>query len=355
VGLSVQDKAMMEFSLESLRLANERLRKLNLEDAVRDASGFPIFACKKEHDTLMFDAVAEESIVEYHSGRFSQVYGINGVVLSEERGMGCRSRIYNETPVILSDPLDGSKNLSSLVRRHIGLGWLEKLGELFDFYRDEAGEKVRVTAPVSALSLIRDGELKYSLVLNLFTGEVYASYEGGVFAGDINLAADVGSISRRVEWRDDAKPLLLCNRAGADRCKNYTASHLEEFFGHDLSATYFVGPSRFTYLLKENQGHFPQIGVIAHNREGIQEIISNLGMAVYSGGALRAYKLFCPEYELPFFKGEIAGKGLDTRVLDELMYPGDYRDTTVIVPSANEGGVRKMEGAVEKGYGMRLA
>lgn len=345
----------MEVSLDSLRLANERLRGLNLEDAVRDVSGFPIFACKKEGDTLMFDAVAEESIVECHSARFSQVYGINGVVLSEERGIGCTSRIYNETPIILSDPIDGSKSLSSLARHSIETGGLENLGQLFDYCWDKFGELARITAPVSALSLIRDGELKYSLVLNLFTGMIYAAFPEGVFSGQISDVKSIDNINTPLVWRSDAQPLLLCNRNGDKRCQNFTQSHLEELFEHDTSALYFAGPSRFIYLLKESQELFPRVGVIAHNRESIQEILPNLGIAAYSGGALRAYKLSCPEYELDFFRGDIEEDGINERVLEKIEYPGDYEDTTVIVPSANKAGVRKMESAVEKGYGMRLA
>jgi len=352
--LTSQDREIMEVSLGSLRQANERLRALGLADSIRNVNNYGLYCSKKKMDTFLLDAVAEECIAEQHSEKSSLIYGIRGVVMSEERGMGCRSRVSDYTPVLLSDPVDGSRNLSKLVSDQIAAGGMENLGQLFDSYEEKLGDLARISAPVSALTFIKVGELKYSMVLNFFTGEIYVAYENGVMVGNINHALSVDSIDEEVNWRQDGKQLLTCNMRRESRCRNFEASHLNEFFRLDKSVSYFAGPSRFTYLLAGAEDLFPDLGVVCHNKEGIQEIISNIGVALYSGGRLKAYKLCCPEYEKPFFRGMIAETGVNSSVLEQLIYPGDYEDTTVVVPSSNTKAVVKMDEIVDKGYGMRL-
>lgn len=357
-----EDSDMMEYSLKSLKAANEGLKSLTLEEAIMDVSHFEVFSRKKEADTKMLDAIPEYHIIT--KNKFKDAYGNYGVVLGEESGKGCEVNINPLTPIILSDPLDGSTNLSNWakdeIRENAKYGIRERkirdLGELFDYYNDKQGNLSNVKAPVSAVTLVKDGKLKYSIVLNLLTGRLYAAYHGGVFEGDIRYSRNVDHIDKPIVWRDDAKPLLLCNRKGDKRKKNLAATRLGELFEHDFSAEYYAGPSRFFYLLDKNKGLFPNLGVIGHNREGIQEIISNICFALYSGGALNAYKLACPEYEKPFFTGRIGTKEgrLNEHVFQDIQYPSDYEDTTVITPTSNTVAVSKLEDAVKEGYAMRL-
>ncbi len=361
-----KDWKMMEHSLESLKRANSGLRELSLESACKDVSNFSLFSGKKDADTKMLDAVPEEYIVAGHEGGavppFTDSYGIYGIVMSEERGKSSQRRILPETPVVISDPLDGSTRLKGQLEDN--LGRFGTVGDMFDSYRQEMGGLAEIVAPVSSITLMKDGELKYSLVLNLFTGMVYAACDGGVYSGQISDELRLDELLNRdnmAEWRSQTaegaeekeKPSIFCNRKGKAREENFTGCHMADFFEHYTAADYFAGPSRFVYLLDSSEAEYPELDAIGFNREPISEWISDICFAQNSGGALRAYLMSPDRQEIGLFRNSLI-EGLDAESLNRIDYPSNYRASLVIAPAANESSIRAMEAAAEKGYAIRL-
>ena len=109
--------------------------------------------------------------------------------------------------------------------------------------------------------------------------------------------------------------------------------------------------------------------MIAHNGEKIQELLPNVAMALFSHGALQAFKLFCDPDSLQeragrdmtpnlanslYSPGLLVHTGIKSAFLNNYEYPSDFRDTTVVVPSANEAALTMLTGMVARGYAVRI-
>ena len=330
---------------------------------------------KDKKDTTRLDIVAEDIIsvspdFSGHIGLFQQVYRESGFVITEERGkVGPEdSRIWHNTPVIISDPTDRSSYLESMIEAHQDS--CRTIGDVFDAEVERIGEAhARVEGCNASVTLLKKNEIIYSVIINLLTGEVFVAYEPGVFYGNINSINCHKDLTQRAKFKKDETLCMLCYCEGDKYVHNFEGTHLR-FFPLEKSIRSPGGPIRFTYLLEEegNQ-NVSNVGVIAHNGEKIQESLPNIAVAHFSRGELAAYKLFCdPTYSEQrggkpltpnlqnslYENGLIQNTGIDLTFLNDHDYPSEFRDTTVIIPTKNLAARTMLEGMVRLDGAIRI-
>ncbi len=242
------------------------------------------------------------------------------------------------------------------------------MGEIFVAERNRLGSYLgRVHAPNASVTFLKDNQIKFTIVVNLLTGEVYVAYEKGIFVANIRNLKDESSLTKRVIFRnDDESESMLCYNAKGKYDNNLQGTHLR-LFPLDTSVEKPLGPLRFAYLI--DMGKDKSISVIAHNGEKIQEALPNIAMAFFSSGELLAFKFFCDrEYHearagkllTPVLQnslyppGLMINTGLRLKFLNNHEYPSQFRDTTVIISAHNEPALAKMLGMVDQGFAMRI-
>ena len=377
--MTEEDYEMLDGSLRIMLNMFNTLRGIDVKQAQRglkdlDQRHQERYARKDRKDTLFFDVVAEDAITlgwEYigHDGLFKRVYSQSGVIITEERGKIGSSRIEHNTPVIISDPTDRSSYLEQLIRDHEGA--CATMGDVFDRERERIGDAhARVESVNSSVTLLKDNMIKYTIVLNMFTGEVFVAYPRGVFSGNIQDAKKGHTVfTQRAQFKADETLSMLCYTEEGKYESNRKGTHLR-FFPLDSTIKKPGGPNRFTYLLQEAEGQqVSPIGVIAHNGEKIQESLPNIAVAFFSGGQLRAYKLFCdgdfaeqragkeltPNLQNSIYNnGLLVNTGIKLMFLNNYQYPSEFRDTTVIIPTANDAAGTLMDGMVHRQYAIRI-
>ncbi|MEK6887957.1 MAG: hypothetical protein AABX14_03370 [Candidatus Aenigmatarchaeota archaeon] len=379
--LTPEDEKMLNGSIEIMSRIFERLRDMPTEEAVRDISELDKetrerYARKDRKDTRMFDIVAEDAIsigdgFSGHMDHMLRVYNQTGVIVTEECGRVPRKlRIEHTTPTIISDPVDGSSYFDDVIRRLGKPG--DRVGKVFDREVELVHAMSRRHACNTSVTLIRDNMIKYSVVMNLFTGDIYVGSPAGVFMGDIKNARTLADIHTRVEFDDSENLVMLCyTRQEGKYERNRQGTHLrllsmDEASGREIGP---IGPMRFTYLARLGDENDSKIGVVAHNGEKVQEALPNVVMALFSKGALQAYKLFCDqEYTeqrtgmqlTPNFANSLYSDGLlrNTGVrsvfFNNYDYPSDFRDTTAIISPSNDAALTMFTGMVSRGYAVRI-
>jgi hypothetical protein len=373
-----EDVQMLNGSIQIMKNMYLHLRKLSIDEAKKDISELDektrrLYARKDGKDTGFFDIVAENAIslgVDFfgHYSLFQRVYSQSGVIITEERGrVPFDRRIEHNTPVIISDPVDRSSYLEDIISRH---NKYILMGEVFDAEREKIGDNhARVEGCNSSVTLLKDNMIKYSIILNLFTGEVFVAYEPGIFYGDITSISDVSDLNNEARFKTNETQAMLCYTKDGKYENNRMGTHLR-FFDLVRSIKSPGGPNRFTYLLEET-GEEPVsfIGVIAHNGEKIQESLPNIAVAYFSSGQLQAFKLFCdreyhehragkgltPNLQNSLYnQGMIVNTGIKLEFLNNHQYPSEFRDTTVILPTENEQALTMMKGMVNREYAIRI-
>ncbi|MBU1975391.1 MAG: hypothetical protein KKG59_03230 [Nanoarchaeota archaeon] len=373
-----EDMEMLNGSINIMKHMLTHLRALNVEEAAKDISELDekkrrLYARKDGKDTIFFDIVAENAIslgTDFwgHYSLFQRVYSQSGVIITEERGrVPDDRRIEHNTPVIISDPVDRSSYLEQAIEAHKGK--CKTMGEVLDAERERIGEDhARVEACNSSVTLLKDNTIKYTVVLNLFTGEVFVGYEPGVFQANIGDISSVDDLTEQVRFKTDETNRMLCYNTPGKYENNRMGTHLRQF-DLDPSIKSPGGPIRFTYLLEPTGKPVSDIGVIAHNGEKIQESLPNIAIAYFSGGALQAYKLFCDRefhehragkvltpnlMNSIYNQGMIVNTGIKLAFLNNHMYPSEFRDTSVIFPKENEMVFNSMEGMVQREFAQRI-
>ena len=381
--LTDEDIDMANGSVSIMSRMYERLRALPVEEARKNLSEFDEktqkkYARKDMKDTRYFDIVAEDLIslgdgCSGHLDLSQRIMGKMGVIITEECGRVPREpRIDHDTPVIISDPVDGSSYFADVIKR-LSRGSGEEMSTLFNREIEEVGlAKARRHACNSSVTFLRDNMIKYTLVLNLFTGDIYIGSANGIFRGNVESIKDIKDIKTPIEFFDDENLTMICyTREKGKYEQNRKGTHLRFFPLHPESMAEIgpMGPLRFTRLVKYENDDKTEAGVIAHNGEKIQEMLPNISMAFFSGGKLRAYKLFCdPEYAAhragkgmtpnlanSLFSDELlVNTGLRSIFLNNYDYPSEFRDTTAIVSSGNEAAITMFTGMVQRKYATKI-
>jgi len=301
-----------------------------------------------------------------------RAYNQAGVVITEECGRTPREmRIEHVTPVIISDPVDSSAYFEKIMKE---LGQPEdKVGVVFDREVERVGEPaIRRHACSSSVTLIKDNAIKYTVAVNLLTGDIYVAYPKGVFRGDVRRTEKLADVSQQVEFSDKEDLTMLCFTRDTGKYEtNRRGTHLRYFPLHKSARNPIgpVGPLRFTYLVKFGEESDSGVGVVGHNGEKVQELLPNIAVAYFSGGQLQAYKLFCDPEDVEerdgrdmtptlanslYANGRIANTGVKSTFLNNHDYPSAFRDTTVIISPRNEAALTMMTGMVERDFAVRI-
>jgi hypothetical protein len=389
--LTQEDEAMMEGSFRIFSKLYQQTGDMTVKEASVNLKDLPPamrkrYTRKDTKDTMGFDILAENIIGTGdqcgmgHSGLFQSVYGKSGVMITEECGRMPRDVVIgHDTPVVISDPVDASSLMEYLMEKYSPEAdhSRDKLSDVFRRHMEESGPTpIRRHACNASVTLLRDSMIIYSIVMNLFTGDIYVASRKGVFRGDARSAAKLVDISTPIEFIggfDDYRGLnMICYNRGEKYNQNLRGTHLKMFRPADMSElvekTGPVGPMRFTNLVKFEDAPDPEIGIVAHNGEKVQELLPNVAIAFYSKGALNACKLFCdmenaqdragrlltPNLANSFYSGMIAAKGIKSGFLDRHDYPSEFRDTTAIYHSGNDAANTMFHGMIKKEYAIRI-
>lgn len=375
-----EDAAALQGSIEIMRHTYRVLRRLPAREAAEGLAEMTEaerdrYRRKDGKDTRRFDIVAEQEITngndfKGHLQMLRNVYDEDPFTITEEQGRLPRppSRIEDVTPVIVSDPVDRSSYLERLIAEMDEPGMT--LGDIFDAERERLGEQARVEGCNSSVTLIKDNKLKYSVILNLFTGEAYCAFEEGVFKGDIRRIS-AKRPGHRVTFRSDETDDILFYTKPGKYDSNRHGTCLRFF---DLvSIPKPGGPIRFTYLLEEN-AHLSSVGLIAHNGEKIQESLPNVVVAFWARDKerrrqLASFRLHCEEdykehqkgYRLTpvlrnsiYEHGLIRQTGIKAGFLNNREYPSAFRDTIVTSPIGNGRAMATLYGLIHMEQAMRI-
>jgi hypothetical protein len=395
--LPEEDRRLMSGSYTIMRRLHERLTNLPVTLAHRDLSQLPEeerrrYERKDGKDTRFFDYVAENIISGYgdndpgHMGLIHRITGTTGKIITEECGQVPRELTINHsTVVIISDPVDASAYLDDIIARHWDESETELMGDLFRKETAEKGEAaVRRYACNSSITMLRNNLINYTMVMNLFSGDVYVGSPEGIFQGNVSRHRSLDDVQEPIRFIEDERLTMLCYTCAGKYEENRRGTHLRFLPLHEQSWTGSVeelpggvvwkrpgpaGPMRFVQLVELEGIASPGIGIIAHNGEKIQESLPDIAMAYFSSGGLKAYKLFCdrdhaehragmlltPVLANSLYKrGMIEQGGVDLLFLNSYDYPSQFRDTTAIMPSSNDAAVTMFTGMVERGYATRI-
>ena len=383
--LTEEDAAMLDGSIGVLARMTEQLRDLPVSEARRNLSQLSKkdqakYRRKDMKDTQYFDVVAENALSVGNGGfghmaLFQQIFARQGVIITEECGRVPRDyRIEHDTPVIVSDPVDGSAYLDRAIGRYARPDdGAEKIGHIFDRELQEAGPSAaRRHACNSSVTFLRDNHIKYTVVVNLFTGDVYVASPDGVYMGDIGKATKASEVTIPVNFfPNEGMNMLTYSRMGGKYEQNRMGTHLR-FFPIDEAAYAEIGPIgplRFANLVMYEGETAPSVHVVAHNGEKIQEMLPNIAVVLYSKGRLHAYKLFCDPpniehragFEMTpvlanslYGNGLIANTGIKSTFLNNYDYPSQFRDTTAIFSTENDAALTMFTGMKQRQYAVRI-
>jgi hypothetical protein len=363
---------MMQGSFEILRKTYAELINLKPREAIIPVAELSerlreVYNKKEKKDTLLMDVLAEQRLAgsENYIGNLDLVAkvlpGHEGVWITEERGIvmlkpinplsNTQLLIGEGTPVFISDPIDQSRQIESMAKEYEGK--FSNFGQIFDAELSKRGALARVDAPNTSVTMLKNNQIMYTMILNLLTREVYIGSERGVFSGDIEQAKTIDDISKPLQFKTvfnsaEDNFRMICYAYGEKYIKNLAGTNLS-YFIHEEGVPQPVGPLRFSYLLADNGSDIPNIGLIAYNGEKVQELLPSISIAYFSKGGLHAWKLFCkpdyreeragkdmtPHLRNSLFKGYMRTEGIEYTHMNRHTNPNNFRDTVVITPNQN--------------------
>jgi hypothetical protein len=371
---------MMEGSFQILKKTYQELKNMKPEDAIKPVEELSeklreIYNKKEKKDTLFMDVLAEQCLAgsEQRVGNLDLVSrvlpGHEGVWITEERGIVTLKNtdplshnqilISEGTPVFISDPIDQSRQIEAMAKTY---STLNNFGQIFDAELAKRGVVARVDAPNVSVTMLKNNQIMYTMILNLLTREFYVGSEKGVFSGDIEKASKFDDISNPLKFRTvfekaEDNLRMVGYAFGGKYQRNLAGTNLS-YFIHETTIAQPVGPLRFSYLLAENGTEIPNIGLIAYNGEKVQELLPSIAMAYFAKGELNAWKLFChpdkleeragkdmtPHLRNSLFKGYMRTEGIEYTHMNRHRNPNNFRDTVVIIPKNNYSAKTMMRG-----------
>jgi len=284
--------AYLRNAMDALREARRVLCRQFPADALRSAAG--------KHDTIMFDAITENVIVDR-----IRSFNNRSVILTEESGRDdakkdsgkddAKTRIGTEDAdrtCYFIDPLDGS----DVFRAALMKCDQKPLGELFETKHPAFD---RWDVPVGSITCVRQSEIIFNAMIHYVTGELYVACRAMRKHANIDIAPDPESMARIgqdivFEPREGTEYTCFIGAVGTEKRKLYE-KHLEDLpiaglrrVGLDTPG----GPARILCLtdLVHTQLGGQSLSVILSNGEKMCEWFGWLAYVVHSKD-LAAYEL----------------------------------------------------------------
>lgn len=361
-GLAIAIKAMLE--------ANHNLGRLSCSEALEHV---PFYG---KHDTRILDAVPEITIRR----TLSDHLGEQLVLISEEVGIDSSLTDAHNKLVVFLDPVDGSEALSAFIRGHVA----DQRVRLRDVFRDQSCRQLwdrRQECPgqryiagcASGLTAVKNGQVIFGLVLDLFRQELFLACRDGVFWGRVrevcHALPTVGhkmNLWRRLTFRepgtDDWERFITYIRPADYRANldiiRLTYSPQDE---KELAHADTPGPGR---ILTQSSLSDSKASYLISNGEKISEWLGWLAFARYTKEGntpiFKVYEASCnrslirgnavmapSKHYSVFERGETGLSIINLGKLAWFSNPSQYRGTIFVIHRSNSLVIAK---ALARGY-----
>lgn len=279
------EKHLLDFCIEALVHVYAKLKETTGEELVRPGTS-------GKEDSLRLDVLPENMLRLL----LLTEYDRHIVLVTEEKGRFNYEEISEAEFVIFSDPTDRSKQLKEFIQEGTSRGiaapdstlsGLLAAEEAIPLWEEIGGAPAQLSGACCALTVVKRGEILFSLALNYITGEISVACEDHVA---IHRVADtLPSIS---EWRK----ISFREPKAAKSYVAYLGKSYRQYLADAklLDTTYTTdqvepgGPLRIFYLSDLNPNSH---GFILSNGEKIGEWIGWLAFCRHSS-ELVAYSIF---------------------------------------------------------------
>lgn len=284
------EKHLLDFCIEVLVDVYVKLRDTTAEELIR-----PSISGKE--DSLFLDVLPENML----RLRLLTEYDRHIVLVTEEKGEFNYEEISEAEFVIFSDPTDRSKQLKMFIQAGITRGVIQLhslLAELLTsdeampLWEEVGGTPAQLSGSCCSLTVVKRGEILFSLILNYITGEVSVACKDRIGTCQIDASVPSAALPSITKWREVGFAEPRNGKSYVTYLGKSYRQYLED--AKLLSPTYTTdqtepgGPLRILYLSDLNPE--PQ-GFILSNGEKIGEWIGWLAFCRYSS-ELVAYSIF---------------------------------------------------------------
>jgi hypothetical protein len=284
------EKHLLDFCIEALVGVFAKLKETPGEELIRPSSS-------GKEDSLCLDVLPEnmlrlELLTEYDR---------HIVLVTEEKGKFNYEEISEAEFVIFSDPTDRSKQLKKFIQEGISreiisldstLSELLAADEAVSLWEEIGGAPAQLSGACCSLTVVKRGEILFSLVINYITGEIIVACKDHIAIQQINEGLSASTLPPIVEW----KAINFKEPKHGKSYVTYLGKSYSQYLADAklLNPTYTSvqiepgGPLRVLYLSDLNPN--PN-GFILSNGEKIGEWIGWLAFCRYSS-ELVAYSVF---------------------------------------------------------------
>jgi len=306
----------------------------------------------RKKDSLYLD-VLPENILQL---KLIDGYDRNIVLITEEKGEFNYQDICNAEYVVFSDPTDRSKQLKIYIENGINRKIIVRESlfenllaapEALSLWQALFGSPALLTGACSALTVVRRGEILFSLLLNYITEDIIIACKDFLIVENLSKIVKKGLDYNLSTW----KPLLFSKPDKEKVFNTYLAKNYEEnlrktgLFGPEFIPIEKEpgGPARILYL---SNLHPDPPGFILSNGEKIGEWIGWLSFCRYNEN-LVAYSIY-PDTPLakddilmtpsPIYSIFNIHKGKLSLNYDKLKYlenPSRYREMILVTHKGN--------------------
>ena len=330
-------------------------------------------------DTLGLDAIPEITI----TGRIKD-FDQHAILITEELDNQAHRRWPTDSDPVkqplmfFCDPTDRSIQLERFFKQLSSNNPVGKIGNLMaacepeTMWEDMFETPASITAPSSAITCVRKGEVIFSVILGYITKSIYVASDIGVYTYKLNEFSDRSNEKLTFadvthKGRELVFPSIRGLNYSPDNCKRFVTflgkeGYLENFNDSKLFTeepdSYLhhrepPGPPRVLYLSELQQQHGP-VGFILSNGEKIGEWMHWLAFVRYARNedkrqALRAFEIslerpwtkngmlmsLSPAYSI-FCRPEEGKTYLDISRLRNFERPSQFRCMMVVLPHDNE-------------------
>lgn len=356
VNMEIIEEQLLWYCIDTLKDIQIALEKQSARQLIKQSKS-------GKEDSLILDVLPEHMLYQYLIERYDK----NTVLITEERGEYQFDKISTAEIVVFADPTDRSKHLKAFIEKQLA----DRDGLLFgDIVRSrtivpdwhkfvtENGScqggvgstpgAVSISGPCCSLTVVKRGQLLFTLCLNYITREIFIACKAHVGYNDIDKVVPAPASRNFRTW-----PSLKFDATEAQSYVTYLGKKYEEnLVKSDLIDDTFMplerepgGPARILYLSDLNSS---KPAFILSNGEKIGEWIGWLAFCKFYDG-LTAYSIYpgtffakddilmtpSPPYSIIELDPLDSSLRLNFEKLKYLRNPSRYREMILVVHRRN--------------------